>query len=222
MPARSTIRAGPAAPRRGTRSASSLAPAGVASALVKSCSSMRRPMLNGVVRVSRIRSDGVATPSRQKAEPVELRILGAPVVALADGGKELIGGKLQAADGVDFVHEDDHAARIARQNHVPQGLQRNAGSGPSRALRPPEFAPVPLPARSAGPSGTSSPSVPLIGCQVLADGGQVETAITTPSSRSRSRPHHQRRLAHLAGRQHVAELPLTQTVERSWSALRST
>ncbi len=37
-----------------------------ASSSVKSSSSIRRPMLNGVVRVSRIKSDGVATPNKQK------------------------------------------------------------------------------------------------------------------------------------------------------------
>jgi hypothetical protein len=39
---------------------------GAASASLKSVSSIRRPMLKGVSRVSRIRSEGEATPSRQK------------------------------------------------------------------------------------------------------------------------------------------------------------
>ena len=38
---------------------------GMASCSVKSVSSTRRPTLKGVVRVSRIKSDGVATPNRQ-------------------------------------------------------------------------------------------------------------------------------------------------------------
>ena len=63
---------------------------GAASSSVKSVSSMRRPMLNGVVRVSWIRSEGVATPSRQKVSRSNAGSSRPAVVALADGGEELV------------------------------------------------------------------------------------------------------------------------------------
>jgi hypothetical protein len=38
---------------------------------------------------------------------VELGVGGAAVVALADGGEELVGGEGEAADDIDLVEEDD-------------------------------------------------------------------------------------------------------------------
>ena len=79
-------------------------------------------MLKGESRVSRIRSAGVATPSRQKVRRLELRIQRPAVVALADAGKELVGGERQRADGVDLVHEDDQRGRV-RWEAPPAGVR---------------------------------------------------------------------------------------------------
>ena len=68
---------------------------------------MRLPMLKGVVRTSRIRSAGVGDAEQTKGEACENRFLRPPVIALANTGKELVGGKRQRQDGVYLVHEQD-------------------------------------------------------------------------------------------------------------------
>lgn len=50
---------------------------------------------------------GCGDAEEAEGEAVELRVLRASVVALANRGEELVGGEGQAADDVDFVNEDD-------------------------------------------------------------------------------------------------------------------
>ena len=65
----------------------------------KSLNSIRFPMLNGVSRVSRIKSLGVATPIRQNANRLH-GILRSSGMAFPNRGKEFIGAERQASDHV--------------------------------------------------------------------------------------------------------------------------
>src|SRR5207244_11172228 len=70
-----------------------------------------------------------------KRQPVELRVLTAAVVALPDGGEELVSGEAKAAHGVDLVHED-HQAGGVRGWGLGVGGRRLAAVASHNARRP--------------------------------------------------------------------------------------
>ena len=141
-----------------------------------------------------------------KREPLEVRIRGPAIVELADGREQLVGRERQAPDGVDLVDEHDYAAWIARQDNLPQRLSP-ALERPQPRTRPPEPLDVVFQLELLSHLD-EEPSVPLLGGEVLPDGGQVEHRDPdTLFAQARCRPHHQRRLSHLPGREHIAEPP---------------
>jgi hypothetical protein len=156
-------------------------------------------MLNGVVVVSAIRSPGTATPNRQKVRRSKAG------VRLANAGEELVGAEGEAAGGVDLVDEDD--------NGGVEPLQRDLAERGEEALHRTELA-ILLPLaehlgaeaeRAAGLDEQAG--VPLRGGHVAAaDLRQVdERGADAAPLETGHRAHAERRLAHLAGVEDVAE-----------------
>ena len=154
-----------------------------------------------------MRSVGAATPSKPKVSRSKRGILGAAVVTFADGGEEFVGGKGQAADGIDFIDENDHWLVKFGEEDLVDGGNPALKRSPARVGAPvieELFFEVQLLAQA-----TDQSVVPLFGREVLADRREVEYRdLKALVSQANNGPDHERGFAHLPGREDIAELAL--------------
>ena len=170
--------------------------------VVKSVSSIRWPMLNGVRAASLIRSFGVATPISTNEIRFELGVGGAVLIQEADGGEEVV-GEIEPQRGVDLVDEQHQPLRALDERDLAQVADQPVRVGVSaRPTRPTRSrADRAAPAReeealyhwSAVVCAPSSVRSMMVG--------------TTPLLRELlGGADHQARLAHLPRRQDVGEV----------------
>ena len=150
---------------------------------------------------------GCGNAEQAEGEPVEAGILRAAVVTFADGGEELVGGKGEAADGIDFIDENDHRlGELGEEDMVDGGnpaLERSPARVGAPVIEELVFE-VQLLAQAPDQS-----VVPLFGCEVLADRREVEDRdLKALVSQANDGPDHERGFAHLPGREDIAELAL--------------
>lgn len=135
------------------------------------------------------------------------------IVTFADGGEEFVSIEGEAADGIDFVDEDDQRAGVAFEFNIAEGSEE-ALDWAEAFVAQPEVVEIIFLSESASYAAEET-IVPLFGRHVLSDGGQVEDgdgcALVAEFEGS---AHHEGGLAHLPGSQDVREFTLHETGEQ--------
>ena len=147
---------------------------------------------------------GGSDSQQAECQPLDLRIGRAPIETFADSGKELIGGKREAANGINFVHKYDDPALANRQDGIGEDPHETAHWPILREAVPALFHFIfesKLLARAFNES-----VVPLLGRQILTQTRQVQHGDPrTAIAQAGRSPHHERRLPHLPGREQVTD-----------------
>ena len=139
-----------------------------------------------------------------KAESVQVRIVSAAIVQFTNAGEEFIGAEWQAADSIDLIHKDHDLAWAAWQYNFGDRIHP-ALHGSQVLVLLPEFLQLILELKLLADS-LQQAVVPLVGGQVLPESSQVEDGNGEAFlAQTCSRPNHQRRFAHLPGREDITD-----------------
>src|ERR1700687_4163816 len=162
-------------------------------------------------RSSRIANQVRWSSDTEQAErqPFYLGIGRPPIETFANPGKELIGRERGTTDSANSVHEYDDPILPNRQDRIGKHPHKTPHRTELREAAPAIlnlfFQPKLL------PGAFDKSVVPLLRRQILAQTGQIKhgdpRAVLTQAGRG---SYHERRLTHLARREHVADFPRLQ------------